>query len=80
MKITLYTGPNCSLCDNAIALINELNVDVDVEKINIRESVDLYHLYGARIPVIKRHDKPTNTMGEDLGWPFTLAQLRAYLA
>lgn len=80
MMITLYTGPNCSLCNNAIALINELNMDIEVTHINVRESVDLYHLYGARIPVIKRNDKPVHTMSEDLGWPFTLEQLRAYLA
>lgn len=80
MRITLYTGPNCSLCENAIALIDELDVDVEVEKINVRESVDLYHLYGARIPVVKRIDTHLNTMGEDLGWPFTQEQLRAYLA
>lgn len=80
MRITLYTGTQCTLCDNAVALIDELNLDVEVEKINVRESVDLYHLYGARIPVVKRIDTNLNTLGEDLGWPFTLEQLRAYLA
>jgi hypothetical protein len=55
-------------------------MDIEVKQINVRESVDLYHLYGARIPVIKRNDKPVHTMSEDLGWPFTLEQLRAYLA
>lgn len=79
MLITLYTGPNCSLCDDAIKLLNELNVDIEVEKINVRESIDLYHQYGARIPVIKCNDKAINSKGEDLGWPFTLEQLRAYL-
>ena len=80
MRITLYTGPHCALCDNAEALIEKLNVDVEVEKVNVRESVDLYHLYGARIPVVKRINTQLNTIGEDLGWPFTLEQLRAYLA
>lgn len=80
MRVTLYTGPHCALCDNAMALIDELEVDVEVEKINIRESAELYHLYGARIPVIKCVDQQLNQSSDDLGWPFTLEQLKAYLA
>ena len=80
MKIVLYTGPHCSLCDKALALINELKMDVEVEKINIRDSVDLYHLYGSRIPVVKRKDMQVTQSNDDLAWPFTLEQLRAYLA
>lgn len=80
MRVSLYTSPHCALCDDAIALIDELEVDVEVEKINIRESAELYHLYGARIPVVKRVDTKLNQSGHDLGWPFTLEQLRAYLA
>ena len=80
MKVVLYTGPHCSLCDKALALIDELKMDVELEKINIRDSADLYHLYGARIPVVKRNDMQTTQSNSDLGWPFTLEQLRAYLA
>jgi len=80
MRVVLYTGPQCSLCNKAQALLDELEMDVEVEKINIRESTQLYHLYGARIPVVKCEDKHKQTLDEGLGWPFTLKQLRAYLA
>lgn len=78
MKIILYTGPHCSLCDDAIALIDALDIDVELEKINIRKSTDLYHLYGSRIPVVKHGDKE-HASAEELGWPFTIEQLRAFL-
>jgi hypothetical protein len=45
-----------------------------VEKINVRDSTDLYHNYGARIPVLKREDTD-----KEIGWPFTSADLEAFL-
>lgn len=68
MKLTLYTGPQCSLCDLAEEVVSSLNTQgflINIDKVNIRDSVDLYHVYGARIPVLKRHDN-----GAELGWPF----------
>jgi hypothetical protein len=41
---------------------------------NIRESVDLYHLYGAKIPVLKKTDAD-----DELDWPFTLESLVEFL-
>ena len=79
MKVILYTGPNCSLCDDALNLIDELKMDVEVNKINIRDCTELYHLYGARIPVVKRDTNHVTQSHDDLGWPYTLEQLRAYL-
>ena len=100
MKLILYTGPECSLCDLAIEIVEEYNALVTnadnsdlpninaqgtstsanlpskilLEKINIRTSTDLYHLYGARIPVIKDANKQT-----ELGWPFTIDDLIEFL-
>ncbi|MFC3121676.1 glutaredoxin family protein [Agaribacter flavus] len=75
MKLTLFTGPHCGLCDQAKSLLNTLRIDeLDIDEKNVRECVDLYHLYGARIPVIKRHD----TLDE-LAWPFDLEQLKTFL-
>lgn len=79
MKITLYTGPHCELCELAEALLGQLNGSVDYEKVNVRESVELYHLYGARIPVIKKNIDIAQGLSVDLGWPFSLEQLRAFL-
>jgi hypothetical protein len=80
MRITLYTGPHCELCDLAVKLIEQLGENVELEKVNIRESTELYHLYGARIPVIKKQSDIENSIDNDLGWPFSLAQLRAFIA
>jgi hypothetical protein len=74
MKLTLYTGPYCELCDRAIALVEQLeHPDLTLEAVNIRTSTDLYHLYAVRIPVLKKED------GAELGWPFDLQQLRAFV-
>lgn len=76
MKLTLYTGPHCGLCDDALTIIKSLNdQSIEVEKVNIRESAELYHLYAVRIPVLKREDNKA-----ELGWPFDKQKLQAFLA
>ncbi|BFT30338.1 hypothetical protein D210916BOD24_15140 [Alteromonas sp. D210916BOD_24] len=76
MKIWFYTGPQCSLCDLAdIELQQTSQYDaLNIEKVNIRTSTDLYHLYGARIPVLMRDDN-----NNEIGWPFTTADLEEFL-
>jgi len=77
MKLILYTGPQCCLCDQALDLIEELpaSYNVQVDKVNIRDAADLYHLYAVKIPVLKRMDS-----NQELAWPFDLASLRTFLA
>ncbi|MDT0594223.1 glutaredoxin family protein [Glaciecola petra] len=76
MKVILYSGPHCGLCDQALDMLHSMqNIDIQIEKINIRDSVELYHLYGARIPVIKR-----NSDAAELGWPFSIEALQAFLS
>ena len=76
MKLFFYTGPHCSLCDLAdVELQNTSQYSsLHIEKVNIRSSTDLYHLYGARIPVLKREDN-----NKEIGWPFTSADLEEFL-
>lgn len=76
VKIFFYTGPHCSLCDLAeIELGNtSMFASLEIEKVNIRTSTDLYHLYGARIPVLKREDN-----NKEIGWPFSTADLEEFL-
>jgi hypothetical protein len=80
MRITLYTGPQCELCEQALALILQIEEPVDLKKVSVRDTVELYHLYGARIPVIKKNSAIEQGSVADLGWPFTLTQLREFLA
>ncbi len=74
LALILYTGPGCHLCDDAREIINQLNQPVDLETVNIRQSPELYHLYGARIPVVKRVDNQ-----KELGWPFDIVALKQFL-
>ena len=76
MKIIFYTGPQCSLCDLADVELQQTSMSpsLDIEKVNIRTSTELYHLYGARIPVLKRADNE-----KEIGWPFTAADLEEFL-
>ena len=78
MKITFYTGPQCSLCDLAQGFIDQIDQNnLVVEKVNIRHDPKLYHLYGARIPVLKI-DAATGP--KELGWPFDLQQLEQFVS
>ena len=80
MKVNVFTGPNCSLCEQAITLVNQLQETdaqfnkIEIVKINIRNSTEHYHLYATRIPVLQIQGTST-----DLGWPFTIDELRAFL-
>lgn len=76
VKIYFYTGPHCSLCDLADLEIarTSMSSSLTIEKVNIRQSTELYHLYGARIPVLKRDDN-----NKEIGWPFTTADLEEFL-
>lgn len=77
MKLTLYSSQQCHLCDIALGLLSdtiELN-SFKLEKVDVKTDPQLFHLYGARIPVLKRHD--TNL---ELAWPFDQQQLVEFLA
>ena len=74
--LTLYTGQGCSLCDEAEALLGKVdeNAAYALKKVDVRASSDLYHLYGARIPVLYRED-----IHSELPWPFDFFQLGEFL-
>ena len=74
--LILYTGQGCSLCDQAEALLEKVdkNAAFVLKKVDVRASTDLYHLYGARIPVLYRED-----INSELPWPFDFFQLCEFL-
>ncbi len=76
MGLILYTGQGCSLCDQAALLLEEVdkNAASMLKKVDVRTSSDLYHLYGARIPVLYRED-----INSELPWPFDFFQLGEFL-
>lgn len=76
MDVILYTGKDCCLCEQAESLLKNLqNVSAcNVSKVDIRSTTDLYHLYGARIPVLFRQDN-----NQELPWPFDESQLKEFM-
>lgn len=73
----LYGTSACHLCDEAEALLLQAaqeGLAGDFIKVDISDSEDLFARYGLRIPVLKRRD------GEELGWPFSAAELAAFLS
>lgn len=76
MELVLYTGQGCCLCEQAEALLEEVNSDIAsvLKKVDVRSNNELFHLYGARIPVLYRSD-----IQQELPWPFDHFQLVEFL-
>lgn len=70
-QITLYTGPNCHLCEQAKAVLYPLLTErgLQLAEVNIQTDAGLQEKYGIRIPVVALAN------GEEKGWPFTAAQI-----
>jgi hypothetical protein len=75
IKLTLYSRPECHLCEAFLAdLMPLLDANVLVETVDVDTSVALERRYGLRIPVL--------TAGEiELsGYPLDRARVQRYLA
>ena len=69
--LTLYTGANCHLCEQAKALLYPLLSErgMRLVEVDIHQDGELKEKYGIRIPVVLLAN------GEEKGWPFTAAQI-----
>lgn len=78
MKVfRLYGTSACHLCELAHSmLVRQLSDldDCDFEEVDISESQLLFERYGLSIPVLRHPDE------RELNWPFSPAQLQAFLA
>jgi len=76
MKLNFYSGENCHLCELAEQLLSQIDSvsSFQVDKFDVKTDHQLFHLYGARIPVLTREDN-----NNELGWPFDLEQLQEFL-
>ena len=77
MQATIYSKPDCTLCDEARTLLNRLAPEygVSVREVNILNDPELYEAYGDKIPVVIAGDGK-------YGWlfaPISEAELRVYL-
>ena len=70
-KLTIYSGPNCHLCEQAKAILYPLLSEKgwELAEVNIQDSESLKEKYAIRIPVVALPN------GEEKGWPFTAAQI-----
>ena len=77
LKLTLFSGSECSLCDIAKDMLTAAkhHSPVDLTVIDVKAQREYYHEYGARIPVLKRQDNQ-----HELGWPFEFFELEQFLS
>jgi len=68
LMIQLYTTSACHLCELAEAMLDEINLTVQM--IEIANDDDLVTRYGTTIPVLKRLDTQA-----ELNWPFTTSDI-----
>lgn len=79
VQVTFYTTSACHLCETAQAMLEMVaphaTTPLEVEKVDIADSDDLFERYGIRIPVLRRVDSQ-----EELGWPFSPEELLAFVS
>ena len=72
--LILYQRDDCKLCDEAIALLARVGAP-DFESAWIDDDAELEARYGERVPVLR-----DAASGRELGWPFDVAALAAFLS
>lgn len=72
MTVVLYTTLGCHLCEQARELLLMVNPGLEIDAVDIAEDDALIARYGERIPVLERN-------GHELGWPFGLLDVQAFL-
>jgi len=73
-KLTLYSRPDCHLCEALLAdLVPLLRPDVTVETVDVDSSVALERRYGLRIPVLAAGELELS------GYPLDRDRVRRYL-
>lgn len=77
----LYSSKECCLCDDAMALIEQIKAEraVTVSKVDIYQDKALLIKYRTRIPVLKEEGGTEKSESRELGWPFSLETLREWL-
>ena len=75
MNLTLYTGPQCALCEDALELLyTTLPLgSYQLTKVDVSASLELKKAYGLRIPVLRNMDRDL-----ELNWPFDQDQLMKF--
>ncbi|MFQ2201121.1 glutaredoxin family protein [Aeromonas hydrophila] len=72
--LTLFHTDGCHLCEQAWTLVEQAGLAADTRQCDIMDDAQWLATYRVRIPVLR------DEAGRELGWPFTLAELQAWLA
>lgn len=72
--LILYTRPDCHLCEEALACIEAAEIGQDLREVDINADPQLIGRYGVCIPVLRDEHS-----GGELGWPFTPADVQAFV-
>ncbi|EIM1706336.1 glutaredoxin family protein [Aeromonas dhakensis] len=71
--LTLFHTDGCHLCEQAWGLVEQAGLAGRTRRCDILDDADWLEAYRVRIPVVR------DETGRELGWPFTLAELQAWL-
>jgi hypothetical protein len=74
-QFILYTTSHCHLCEQAEALLLELEHPLDWLAVEIAADDTLMERYGKSIPVVKHCDN-----GSELNWPFNRLDLIEFIS
>jgi uncharacterized membrane protein/glutaredoxin len=64
MRVTVYTKPGCHLCEDTLLILDRLapQYNLQIEEVNILDSMPLYDEYKYSIPVVKIEDGRLGTL------------------
>ena len=74
-EFNLYSTDGCHLCEQALALISQVNPNIKVTVLDIMDDPKWLEAYQIRIPVLESTPSATNDPKPQLDWPFDAAQL-----
>jgi len=75
-QFILYGTSACHLCEIAQDMVQQQHaagIAVNLTKVDISDSDDLFQRYGVLIPVLQHPD------GRELNWPFSPSRLQQFL-
>lgn len=77
IQVSLFSSPDCCLCDDALAILERVKKDIPFEimKKNIYSDKGLLIKYRFTIPVVREA-----SLGTELNWPFSETEFRHWLA
>ena len=75
-QTTIYTTLGCHLCEQAITMLQPLQMKgiISISEVDIADDDELLETYGVRIPVLRRQDN-----NAELDWPFGIKEVESFL-